>query len=344
VLRQKHQDGHSFSIHRSLQKNILHGLQHDKDSKKRRRIFEEVFVMIDQCLPPASRLQQNDKNIWPMYHKFVPQVISVMTNSQWPDPPLELSLKFAHMLSSIGTFLWHTGRFRDCEIAMKEAETALLKQDDQFKTSPEFEELISDIYLVTGIVADCVGVSQRKQSLEHRHELLRLRNKELDRIPVSQRTVDDEIRWGNAKGDLACAFMQRDRYADAKAIMEELLPYYQKWGSEDEYPFEYSKYYHHSAFILMVEGAPDEALRYARKSIQLELLHAGEEDSSVLIAMYDLGCLLYNAGDLTESLACHQNVLEKRRANCGESSQYTLESYEAVGILYFAMAKYNDAK
>ncbi|KAF7676169.1 hypothetical protein GT037_005674 [Alternaria burnsii] len=284
-------DGVQYSVHRSLQKNILHGFQQDKDPDKRRRIFEEVFAMINQQLPPASRLQQNESDIWPVYHKFVPQVVSVMTNSRWPDPPLELNLKFAKMLSNVGTYLWHTGQFRDCEIAMEEAETALLKQDDQFKNSPEFEELISDIYLVTGIVADCVGVSKRKESLQHREELLRLRNNELDRIPVDQRTTDDEIRWGNAKGDLACAYFQRDRYAEAKVLMEELLVYYRKWGTENQYPFEYSKYYHHSAFILMTEGQPRQALDYVRKSLNLELQHAGSEDSSVLITKYDLALI-----------------------------------------------------
>jgi hypothetical protein len=84
---------------------------------------------------------------------------------------------------------------------------------------------------VTGIRADCIGVSKRKESLDHRSALMDLRQKELDRIPKEKRTTDDEIRWGNAKGDLACAHMERGRYDKAKYILKELLGWNRKWDS-----------------------------------------------------------------------------------------------------------------
>ena len=289
--------------------------------------------MLEAVLPRASRLAQNEKDIWPEFSRYVPQVLALCQNSLWPVPPIDLDFGFAEMLSNIGTFLWHTGQIRECDFAMQTAESIIKRQPSLVQESPECEALISDIYLVTGILADCIGVSRRRQSLEHRQILLKLREKELAAIPPGQVTVDDEIRWGNAKGDLACAYLQRAEFQKTREIMEELLVYYQKWGSEDQYPFEYSKYYHHLGHVLMAQGEPDKAIEYSRKGMQLDEAHAGGVDSAVLIDCYDLACLLFNAGRVAESLALHQEVLEKRLDICGKNSQFTLESHEAVGIL-----------
>lgn len=112
--------GPSLSIHRSLQMNVLHALKKDPDSSKIQKVFEEVYTIINNFLPPVSRLQQNEKAAWPQYYKYVPQVLNLRRNTQWPDPPLTLNFPFAKMLSNIGTFLWHSGQFRECEVAMKD--------------------------------------------------------------------------------------------------------------------------------------------------------------------------------------------------------------------------------
>lgn len=169
--------------------------------------------------------------------------------------------------------------------------------------------------------------------MKQRLVLLDLREKELKSIPDGQATVEDEIRWGNAKGDLACAYMQRYQFDEAKNIMEELLAYYKKWGSEDEYAYEYGKYYHHSAFILMAEGEPEKAIQYAQKGVEFDLMHAGGIDETVLTSQYALASLLFNAGKLDESLSLHEEVLNARKQKCGEGSQVTLESYEAAGTI-----------
>jgi hypothetical protein len=116
--------------------------------------------MIEAVLPPLSRLQQNERDIWPKDRLYVPQVISLRQNSQWPDPPLLLDLPFARMLAKIGTYLWHTGRYRDCDATMKTAEGIILAQDKALQSMPECEELLSYIYLVTSILADYIGVSK----------------------------------------------------------------------------------------------------------------------------------------------------------------------------------------
>lgn len=248
------------------------------------------------------------------------------------------------MLSNIGCFLWHTGQIRGCDLAMKTADEIIKKQPTSVRESAECKALISDIYLVTGILADCTGVSRRGESLEHRQVLLTLREEELASIPPKKVTAEDQIRWGNTKGDLACAYLRRGQFEKTREIMEELLICYKKWGPEDEYPFEYSKYYHHLGHVLMAEGHPDKAVAFSRKGMELEEAHAGGEDSTVLISCYNLACWLFNAGRVQEALDEHHKVLEARIKVRGKNAQFTLESHDAVGILLHLEGRNSEAE
>ena len=227
--------GPFICIHRSLQLNILHSLKADADPNKRGRVFEEVLSMIQQRLPKASRLQTNAPETWPQYMTYVPQVISLRRNSLWPQPPLSMNFQFARLLADLGSFLWHTGQIADCGANMKPAAEYVRAQIDASQGTPELEELLSDIYLVIGILADCIGVSKRDESLDLRLSLLDLREKAHKAIPPAEIIVEDEIRLGNARTDLACAYMQRAQYTKASKIIEEMLLQYMKWGSEEDY-------------------------------------------------------------------------------------------------------------
>ncbi|KAK3384245.1 P-loop containing nucleoside triphosphate hydrolase protein [Lasiosphaeria ovina] len=326
--------GPELSIHRSLQNNLLLGLATNTDTTFRNQVFAEVVAMLDAVVPQASRLAQNEKDLWPAFARYVPQVLALRRNSQWPDPPINLTLDFAKMLGNIGVFLWHTGQIRECDAAMTTALAIISRQPLSLQQTPACEALVSDIYLVTGILADCIGVSRRRESLEHRRVLRDLREREFEAIPADKVTMDDEIRLANARGDLACAYLQRGEFSKTRRIMEDLFTnYYKKWGTEDALPYEYSKYYHHVGHVLMAEGKPAQAVEFARRGVLLEEAHAGGVDSTVLIDRYDLACLLFNAGRVGEALAEHQEVLRLRILACGKSAQFTLESHEAVGIL-----------
>ena len=91
---------------------------------------------------------------------------------------------------------------------------------------------------------------------------------------------------------------------------------------------------------MLVAPCPIEALEHARKGLELETAHAEGVDSTVLITQYSFASLLFNAGDVQQSLYLHQKTLDRRLEICGKNSQYTLESYEAVGILRHLAGEY----
>lgn len=191
VKRQEGDGGHQLEIHRSLQMNLLDGLAKNEDASLRATVCMEVIAMLNAVPPQASRLAQNEKKIWPEFTRYVPQVLALRRNSLCPEPPMDFDIEFAKMLSNIGCFLWHMGQIRECDLAMKTADEIIKKQPTSVGESAECKALISDIYLVTGRLADCIGVSRCGVSLEYRQVLLTLREEETGQHP-SQR--------GNSRG------------------------------------------------------------------------------------------------------------------------------------------------
>ncbi|MCJ1246224.1 hypothetical protein MMC30_003430 [Trapelia coarctata] len=336
--------GAYLSIHRSLQRNVLHSLHGDPDAGKRQRIFEESFSLVRNVVPKPSRRLDSEPDLWPRFSKYVPQVISLRDHSTWPDPPLSLGLHVAKMLSEVGTFLWHTGQFHDCDLALTTAEKIVMAQDIDIQVLPESKDLLSDIYNFTGILCDIVGVSKRADSLRIRLACLDLRKEAYKAIPPSEVTVDDEIRLENAWSDVGCAYMQLGKYDEAGVIFDKMLEYFKRWGSKSKYPFEYAKYYHHCAFVRMAQGKPIEAIEYSKEGVDLQMEHEGEINTMVLINQYDLASLLFNAGEVTKSLELHEEVLEARIRLCGDGSQFTLESYESAATLHYFLGNYSKAE
>jgi len=108
--------------------------------------------------------------------------------------------------------------------------------------------------------------------------------------------------------------------------------------------YEYCKYYSYSGYILMAEGKHDAAIESARKGLRLETAHAGGEDGTVFSNQYCLASLLFNAGRIADALELHKDTLQKRIDLCGEESQLTLESYEAVGIIQHLEGRNTEAE
>jgi len=145
---------------------------------------------------------------------------------------------------------------------------------------------------------------------------------------------DSEIRLFIAKTELAGAYLQRGDISKTRIIMDELHTTCQmQFGSDDQYHYEWSRYYHHMAFVLMAEGEKDKAIEYISKSRDLNTMLVGAEDPIVLSDRYDLASLLFYAGRTEEALEEHQEVLRLREKICHCGNQYTWESQEAVGIL-----------
>ena len=103
---------------------------------------------------------------------------------------------------------------------------------------------------------------------------------------------------------------QYNRYNEAEPILINCLEKYREWGSPEEIPFDYGKYYHKMAFVRMYQGRYEEALKIGEKGVQ-HMSMAGSV-SLMLRFEFDLACIRLQSGDVDGALMLHEQVLERR--------------------------------
>lgn len=315
-----------LSMHRTLQWSILHSLS--KDSDLRWEFFRQALALLQRGVPEVSRLQEPEAEKWPQFEKYAPQVLSLRTHCLWPEPAVEFPVDFAEVLSNMGTYMWHAGLLDTGSKSLLNAEEILdNKQVDRDN------ELRGDLHVNLGIIFSFTGVSEREVSMQRRLEALDIRWKHYEDIPDGKRTRIDEMRWVNARTDLAIAYMHEENFDEAEAIFEECLRKYKTWDTEDKIPFEYSKYYKFMSFVRMSHGQAREAKEYAQKGVELIEMAAGVQSPLYHATRFLLANILYHAEDIEGSLKLNEDVLKSMRKFCGDFNHFTLESYSTCAAL-----------
>ena len=338
IKREESSDGHFLSVHRSLQLCILDGLSSLESTRK--TVFHRAFALIYPQLPSPSKIEISEPKMFHRYAKYVPQVISLRTHSLWPQPPLKLSLDFARVLANIGISMWNVGLLKDGMAALETAES-ILKDLNHDQDDP----LMSDIDVPLGIIYDFVGVSRWKEAFLRRKRALDIRTRAHDAIPKNDRTISDEIRLFNVEADMGCALLQQERFGEAMTKFENCLMQYKSWEPvEEKLPFEYSKYYNHSAFVLASHGRYAEAITLSRRACDLLQMYSGSDSPLVLLYRFVLGNHLFHAAQFPESLKINEEVLQARRRICGETNPYTQESYSFTGMLLGLCNRHKEAR
>ena len=241
---------------------------------------------------------------------------------------MDLPVDFAHILSDMGTYMWHAGLVDDGSEALETAEHILDERGVR-----EVDPLRGDILGNLGILSGFAGVSQRREGMERRLKALKIRKEVYDGIPDKKITQDDRARLYIAESDVAYGYLQEEEFDKVEEIMERCLTQYKTWGSEDEIPYEYAKYYYLISFVRASQGSIEDAVRESRRGVELVTKSAGAEHSVTQLWKFSLANLLYHSGDMSESLRINEDVLATRRRACGEFNAFTLESYSTCGAL-----------
>ncbi|KAL8897522.1 MAG: hypothetical protein Q9207_007174 [Kuettlingeria erythrocarpa] len=168
-----------LSIHRSLQRSITVDLTRACDH--RWRVYNQAFLLLRRGMPMSSPIQDPEPEKWPQFQRYTPQILSLRTHCLWPEPPVEFPVDFAHILSDMGTYMWHAGLVDNGSEALQTAENIL---DD--RGVEEINPLRSDILANLGAASRFSGASQRKESMNRRVEALKIRRE------VSRRYSEEE--------------------------------------------------------------------------------------------------------------------------------------------------------
>lgn len=327
LVRRETSGGEPFlSIHRSLQWSIIVDLSRVHDH--RWQVYHRAFVLLRRGMPMSSPIQVPEPEKWPQFERYTPQILNLRTHCLWPEPPVDLPVDFAHILSDMGTYMWHAGLVDDGSDALETAEHILDERGVD-----DIDPLRGDILGNLGILSGFAGVSQRKKGMEHRLEALKIRKEVYDDIPEKKITQDERIRLYIAESDVAFGYLQEEKFEKVEEIMERCLTQYKTWDTEDNIPYEYAKYYYTMSLVRASQGSIRQALDFSRRGVELVTKSAGEEHSVTQLWKFSLANLLYHSGDFAESLRINQEVLSIRRRACGEFNAFSLESYSTCGAL-----------
>lgn len=287
----------------------------------------------------TSPLDIPEPEKWPKFELYVPQVLNVRTHCLWPDPPVELPVDFAQVLSDLATYMWHAGLASEGHKAL---DTAIHVMDDEDVKREDPRR--GDIEAKLGILMSFNGVSDRRETLEHRKQAWEIRHKEFEGKSANEITRNDEIRLYNVKCDLAWTHLHERNFAEALPIMEECYTKYQSWDTEEEIPFEYAKYYALTSVIFMGQGKPDVAVKHAERGSELVERAAGSQHPVTQQWRFVLGMMAFHAGAVSKSLEINENILDTRRNVLGDFNHFTLESYSTCAGLLLRLRRAEDAK
>ncbi|KAL9036049.1 MAG: hypothetical protein Q9180_004523 [Flavoplaca navasiana] len=326
-----------LTIHRSVQWNILLHLSKDKDD--RWNAFNQALTLLRKGMPMTSPLDIPEPEKWPKFELYVPQVLNVRTHCLWPDPPVELPVDFAQILSDLATYMWHAGLASEGHKAL---DTAIHIMDDEKvdKDDPRRGDACAKL----GILMSYNGVSDRRETLEHRKQAWEIRHKEFESKSANETTRNDEIRLYNVKCDLAWTYLHERDFAQALPIMEDCYTKYKSWDTEEKIPFEYAKYYALTSVIFMGQGKPDIAVKHAERGSALIEKAAGSQHPVTQQWRFVLGMMAFHAGAEEKSLEINQDILSTRKNVLGDFNHFTLESYSTCAGLLLRLRRPKDAK
>ncbi len=326
-----------LATHRTVQWNVL--LYLSRDYVHRWEVFQQAFRLVRDVLPAGSPFIVPSSEKWPRFKKYGPHILSLRAHCLWPDPPIELPVNFAQVLSDMGTYMWHAGKFPEREEAL---ETAVNIMDDN--KLEDDHPLRANVYEMLGIMSSFEGVSERRHSMDLRYKALEARKLSYDAIPRSKVTREDEIKRWIVESDLAYGLVQQEDFEPAAEIMERRLKKYHEWGPEDDYPYQYSQYYQILGVCLMAAGKPVESIESITHCADLLVKSSDIMHPMTQLMRFITGYLTWHAGEPQKALDILESVLEARRKIIGEFSQFTLESYSTCARLLADNGNYEKAR
>lgn len=332
-----------FAMERSLQHAIL--LQLDQDPDLRFTIFDQAFNVIRLATPKANNKQIPNPKLWPQFRKVVTHIVSLCRKFVEAAPPIQGTLELARLLYDGGFSLWERQDYATTQDALLILTTSLKILDEV--SYPTYGRLRADVLAIMGMCCDRLGPAFYDKALEIRKEARRIRQT----IREQEVRDDDDVSpttdrlLYNSLNDQGIAEMQLNRFPEAEILFDECLRKYRTWGSEEDYPFEYAKYYHNMGLVRMCHGRFPEAVNFLGNAVELEKRYEGAK-SSPLISMfaYHYACVLFHAGDVKSALEKHLAILAERELQPGGCSEMTLLSCYTVGATYHHMGDLENAE
>lgn len=312
-----------FSMHRSLQRGIQEKLSHD--SGKQQKVFEQAVTLVRQVFPRGSELQQPTPDQWNTSQHLLPHLHVLRDVYYKSNGEIKGSVDFAELLTDAGMDQFERSITKDSLLLFKLAEEVLDRGWPQGQ-----QAMRANIHAIIAIMYDNIGITQRQEAYSRRKTALDIRRSIVNATATPRR--QDEILLYNSEMEFAISLLHYHRFTEAEPRIQKCLSKYREWGTEQEYPFEYAKYYNKIAIVRLYQGRFAEAIKLGSRSVTLM-----EKTGYTLFESrfkFDLACIVLQSGDYRGALKIHHQILEHRLQKLGKTSELTLHSFYAVGAIY----------
>lgn len=310
-----------YSIHRLLQQKILADMTIPDFSEA----FNRVFNLVRRKYPRSSTTQIPEPSKWADCGRYMPHVFS-LHHLYKEIGHVKDTVELAELFYDAGFHVWERDTTAYDGVGFL---TSALKILDNLGVDRD-AKLRADIHSIMGEFYSGRGAMWRAESVAEHTEALVIRQKAYDANPDDKIT---DVLLRNATNDLACCLLSQNRFEEAALAFQVCLKQYKIWGSEEDMPFEYQKYYSNNGLVQAWRGDYDEAIEGLRRSTELSRMHS-TKTWHYCMNNFSLGCVLLQSGDIQGALDAHLETLKVRADLYGKHEAATIISSYAVGATY----------
>ena len=352
-----------FSIHREVQSSLRRKLK--ENTSEFMASFLDAFRLIRDVVPRQSPVSAPSNDNWAIYELYLPHVLSLHTAykealgdlSPYQD---RVFLDFAELLSDVGNYMYERYLVRDALAVLKTADNIYNKLLEPGNLEPL---RIQVLYLQASIELNH-GSVKRGEALKKKIHIVQLRekrDKELCRGTSEMKPPDDpggdvhdkrksvtyslqdrrfaSIQLSTSLNNLACAYMHCDDYERAAPLLKKSLRIKKKWEStENPQIAGFAEVRKNLALISLSRGEVADAVSLSRKAADMmeDWSKAGSRTKAVQFFRFMHACVLFNIGEKKRALEENVKILKVREDVLGTAHDHTIDSYYAVGMMYFS--------
>lgn len=310
-----------LSIHRLLQNKIRSSLA----PKEFMEVFDKTYCLVRKKYPSASPVQNPEPHKWLECKTYLPHVLSIWRAFKSSDL-IKPTLHLAQLFYDAGFHAWE----RQVNVAdgigyLETAEEIIndlnVDKDDKMR---------ADIHSVLAMSFASHGPRRDADILQRRTEAIRIRRL-IYAANSSERESD--LLFTNSSNDYGLSLLGRFAFEEAGKLFETCYQRYCCWGREDQWPFEYAKYYTNTASVRMWQGNYQDAIKLGHRGVELFEKAVGDTWNA-LLSKFVLAYILLQSGELQAALDLHLQVFGARKTTCGKYDFTTVLSSYAVGATY----------
>ncbi|KAK3336258.1 hypothetical protein B0T19DRAFT_34270 [Cercophora scortea] len=316
----------SYRILRVLQRKILIDIS---NQLKFNSAMRKATSLVRKKFPVAPLRQVPAPQNWSQCSEYMPHILSLLRALEVAEkiaPDFERTKTLAKLFYDAAFYIRDRQAIEyDGLSYLSRAETIL----DDLSIDPK-SKLRADIHVLSSLLYSDMGSPQRDESLRRLRLALEVRRHIYDTKPSDR---DSDVLLQEAAMNYGIQLLDRHDFAGAEAIFENCLKHYRAWDTEENMPFEYSKYYYNMGIVRMWQERLPEAIGFLTRSTELTKEEFGEE-RQYWNKYFMLACVIAQTGDFQKALSLHLEILAAKINQLRKHSKETIPSIYAVGMMY----------